>query len=496
MEFTQNNLYLVSLDNDYYVSIAEQLSSFGYNIKVIGSVRSDSQYWPAKLNQFLAKYSPKVLYFDDYHGPIQFEKVFDPDYSIFDLQLSHELLYYEKLFLMTTDRLCFNPIAQIDRHRLFYRFIAHFYNIFKINSIGSIVLFGTPHGLLSLAVFAVAKTLGLNIIYTEWSLLSPALSTIENDLQVRRHYSDAQLRIAKTCHPEDINSIKSIVIQRVNQEMFWNTGVHLNITKSIFTRITHILMTPFKKYTAPEFFFEDPNTPRIKYVLPLLSFYIKTLRTIHFYNSNVTEELPDQESMVLFLHQQPEATTMPLGGIFSDQLLVVDLLLKALPTTTKLFIKEHPHMFEYPAQDVHERSISFYKHILKDSRVRLLKQNVNSGLLIERSKYIVSVCGSACWEAIRLGKPSIVFGYSWYGECDSCFEVDSVDTIKKAIKSINSLTYQEVIKDLSKFISNLQGRLINAASCKGAFEYLPPNYNKQKAALIISKAIDYSLRSK
>ena len=151
------------MTHNYYVDVAKQLIKNGGEIKVIGASRH-AGYWPDTLDRFISTTKPKIVLWEDFNLPERFNKIFDPDYSILSSEVFLKLSHYEKMFLMSTDRLSFFPISQIDRCRLFYRFIGHFYNILKKEKIDGVVIFGIPHGLASIALVGLAKILKLDAI--------------------------------------------------------------------------------------------------------------------------------------------------------------------------------------------------------------------------------------------------------------------------------------------------------------------------------------------
>ena len=73
-----------------------------------------------------------------------------------------------------------------------------------------------------------------------------------------------------------------------------------------------------------------------------------------------------------------------------------------------VFVKEHPWQYETIGEDRHERSIDFYKHLIKNKRVKLLDNSIPSSVLIKKAGAIVSTNGTVSWESILIGKPSIV----------------------------------------------------------------------------------------
>ena len=475
------NLYINNVGCDYYVSIAERLFEKGFNLKIVGSAES-TLYRPKSLDSLIQKTNPMVFNVEDFNFIERFEKIFDPDYSIFNVNYFSEISYFEKLFLMTTDRISFDPIPQIDRLRIFHKYIAHAYKLLKKEKIDSILFFGTPHGPWPIALFAVAKHLEIDIRYTDWVGLSPDLTTIEHDMFIRKKYNSQQLKLGSNSNPGEKEAIHKIVEQNLYSEFVWNSTKHFNRSLKIFLRIIKLtILKPFSKYLATEFFLNQSSRLSIFYGPKYLLYLFELIKALNFYDKNVIKEEIEENSLVVFLHHQPESSTMPMGYVFSDQLLVLEMILSAVPKGMKIYIKEHPHMYEYAAQDRHERSKKFYKQLLRDPRVKFLSRRMNSNKIITKAKYITSVCGSVSWEALRLGKPCIVFGWAWYSSCKSCFSVDSVSSLKQAIKDIDLITSKQVQSNVEAFIREMEGRLIYGAAVRDVLQYLKNDFRYNDA---------------
>jgi hypothetical protein len=103
------------------------------------------------------------------------------------------------------------------------------------------------------------------------------------------------------------------------------------------------------------------------------------------------------------LHVDPEASTMVLAPMFSDQGHVIEAIVKALPPDMTLLVKEHPSMHGV-------RPIAFYKRVRRLPRVRLISPTVSSFALIRRCDLTCSITGTAAWEAMLLRKPALVLG--------------------------------------------------------------------------------------
>jgi hypothetical protein len=103
------------------------------------------------------------------------------------------------------------------------------------------------------------------------------------------------------------------------------------------------------------------------------------------------------------LHVDPEASTMVLAPMFSNQGQVIEAIVKALPPDMTLLVKEHPTMHGL-------RPIAFYRRLRRLPRVRLISPTVSSFNLIRHCDLTCSITGTAAWEAMLLRKPALVLG--------------------------------------------------------------------------------------
>ncbi len=162
---------------------------------------------------------------------------------------------------------------------------------------------------------------------------------------------------------------------------------------------------------------------------------------------------------------QPECSTSPLGDIFVDQILMIEILSASLPPNWTIYVKEHPIQwlrwglifFDY-------RYRGYYKKIAKLKNVKIIPIETNAYALINKSQAIATVAGRAGWEAILRGKPTIVFGYPWYRDCSEIFRVKDVKSCKKALEKIANgfiVNQQQIINFLKCFDkATIRGYLI------------------------------------
>ena len=108
------------------------------------------------------------------------------------------------------------------------------------------------------------------------------------------------------------------------------------------------------------------------------------------------------------LHNQPEMSTSSLGGAFRDQLLMVEALAADLPEGWRIYVKENPRQGSFA------RGPMFFHRLTRIRGVQLVPSDANSFELSGRAQFTATVTGTAGYEALRKGRPAMVFGNPWY----------------------------------------------------------------------------------
>jgi hypothetical protein len=164
------------------------------------------------------------------------------------------------------------------------------------------------------------------------------------------------------------------------------------------------------------------------------------------------EKEPELSSAFLFfpLQMQPECTTLPCGGVFADQLEAVRLIAASLPDGFLLYVKEHP---VYWRRSWHEgleesRNRRFYDNITALENVRLIRHDYSSLELIDKCTAVVTITGTAGFEAIFRGKPVLLFGPQFYSEFPGVFRIRQFDDCKRAVNQIVNGDVQISSRDL------------------------------------------------
>ncbi len=136
------------------------------------------------------------------------------------------------------------------------------------------------------------------------------------------------------------------------------------------------------------------------------------------------------------LHYQPENTTCPNGGLYDAQFLLVQMLSDHLPPGWRIYVKEYPNQFDYRLNGERARSLAFYGDLAKLPGVRFTPLDQSSFELIDRSRAVATITGSAGWEAVCRGKPVLLFGYIWYKGCEGVFDCSNAKDLQRALDII------------------------------------------------------------
>ena len=146
----------------------------------------------------------------------------------------------------------------------------------------------------------------------------------------------------------------------------------------------------------------------------------------------------DKPYVVFFLHYQPEGTTLPYGLDFSQQWIAISRLRMAMSDATTLVVKEHPGMFLRGMLRPGVRNRQFYDAIASLPNTVLADINQDSFDLVDHSSCVVTITGTAGFQAVARSKPVMVFGAAPYRHFPGVFKVTGVEDIQKAIGRLDA----------------------------------------------------------
>jgi len=161
------------------------------------------------------------------------------------------------------------------------------------------------------------------------------------------------------------------------------------------------------------------------------------------------------------LHLEPEAVVLYYAdGWYEGQLKLIENIAVQLPFGTFLYVKDHPHGGEY-------RNVRDYKRLLRIKNIKLIHHNHSGKSLIKNSIGVITINGTAGFEALLMRKYVFCFGKSFYSNFKGIMYLDNIKQLRKAILSKdlqveNSFDYNDVRSYLSAchegFVSYFSGR--------------------------------------
>ncbi len=139
--------------------------------------------------------------------------------------------------------------------------------------------------------------------------------------------------------------------------------------------------------------------------------------------------IPESKFFFYPLHYEPEATIDVQGTIYRDQWHIIKRVSSALPLGYSIYIKEHPNMFSGL------RRLGFYRDLVKLGNVRLISPSIDGHELIACCQGVITIAGTAGFEALFYGKPVLMFGRSFYEDFhEGVFRAGSYEEIALALR--------------------------------------------------------------
>ena len=197
---------------------------------------------------------------------------------------------------------------------------------------------------------------------------------------------------------------------------------------------------------------------------------------------------PNIDYVYFSANYQPEATTTPGAGRYSDHLTVLKMLSSAVPSGTIIYYKEHPSTFWWFAESFLCRNKDFYNEIIELGNVKFISHEINTFSLIDNSLAVSCISGTVAWESVVRGKPCISFGSSWYDGCSEIFNVIDHESLRDYITRIVNgfeidyskiIEYAHIIQEVANDRLHLHGyeqKVKEGLSTKVHADYIADSY--------------------
>jgi len=135
----------------------------------------------------------------------------------------------------------------------------------------------------------------------------------------------------------------------------------------------------------------------------------------------------DEKFLFYPIHLEPEAVVLYLGdGLYRNQTKLIENIAASLPAGYYLYVKDHPHEYAY-------REPIDYERLQRVPNIRLLNQWLPGKEVIRQSQGVVTINGSAGFEAYMLGKPVYSFGNNQYSFLSNVYKVDNIRDLRDIV---------------------------------------------------------------
>ncbi len=371
----------------------------------------------------------------------------------------------ESTALSMMDAADYSHITFRARKRLYYKLLSYWYGILKLKKPDAIVFGFSPHTLFDYILYSLAKFFRIKtIILLETPVTSDDRSIrllITNDIKKEPAGLIKELKNTKNIKLEDLSkdvrdyyiarssSGKNFQLPPSSQSVLGRkraTIFYLPQIRNVFIGIIEgSLLSRTRKYLYNIFFKKSglftlsDNFTGLEYEKKLWEWRRIKRGFKKEYEGLQSGVNWEKKFIFVALHYQPERTTCPDGGVFYDQLLMVDILSHSVPKDWVVYVKEHPFQWVSEIRNTHlGRYKGYYKEIASLKNVFLVPANIFPNKFVERCQAVATVTGTIALEAIFSGKPALVFGYPWYKECSEICMVSDVSSCQKAIEKLRN----------------------------------------------------------
>lgn len=156
------------------------------------------------------------------------------------------------------------------------------------------------------------------------------------------------------------------------------------------------------------------------------------IRNLLAYRASVRFDQPQPKEIYWFypLHLEPEAVVLyQAHGLYTNQIKLIENIAAQLPAGHYLYVKDHPHNLGY-------RNANDYLRLNAVPNIRLLPVNISGKSVIRNAKGVITITGTAGFEAMLMGKPVVLFGQTFYCQGPGVVHVRNIRELSQAIDQL------------------------------------------------------------
>lgn len=452
--------FLVGLDEAFLMDMAYDLQDqWGWEPLYITSV--------LKCEQDMPKRFPQTIFhdaFDAMAGKIPAD-LSNMKLMPLDQEILTALSPYERAVLSMMDRFDSDgTFVYEERIRFYYLQLRYWLAVLERYKPNVVVFASVPHMGYDYILYILCKWLNIQTIifqYTAFPHISMVLTSLENSYPVTRTYKQMLSGKMKTIRPLTKlleNYLEKLcVLDKAGPVAFsvkyltpstdnFNKIKRLKLIGKLYDRCRDyygLIKSISSQPTRKNYFKRAGENMEDKQLWTDFEFKMykfkgkkKKEALSKYYDSLISKPDLNKPFIYIPLHYQPECSTVPLGGYFVEQLLMIDILSKTIPDDWRIYVKECINQFLPKLKGEQGRTMNFYKDVAVLKNVVFASEMLNTFTLLDHAQAVATVTGTVGLEAVVRKKPVLVFGRAWYRGCEGVYFVQTVRDCQKAIEDI------------------------------------------------------------
>jgi len=354
----------------------------------------------------------------------------------------------------------FGHMCADERRHVYYNMLQYWHGVIKKYKPDIIIFPTLPHTVYNYVIYVLAKLLNIKMVMFE-------NSEVSDDLLLYKDWKDGSAALQKKIKE---NQNKKLTIEDLCPEMqkYYYKQVNPKIDSTPFYMKYQKKRDSGFGLLKKRFKIAVNSIKDGTIIKKILFFLIKQFKPNLRKDYLKLQVKPNLEKKFVYvpLHYQPERTSSPQGDVFVDQILMIETIAAGLPGGWIVYVKEHPSQWWLKTGINYSscRYPGYYDRIAKLKNVFLVPIFTDTYSLINKSQAVITLTGTACWEALMRSKPVIVFGFPWYRDCPALFRADSTETCRQALEKIKN-GYRVNSQDIINFLKSL-----DEVAVKGYFE--------------------------
>lgn len=208
---------------------------------------------------------------------------------------------------------------------------------------------------------------------------------------------------------------------------------------------------------------------------------IKNLINYKIEHIKFVEKIPEGEKFLFYpFHLEPESVVLYLAdGLYKNQIKLIENVAASLPPGYYLYVKDHPHEFAY-------RDAVDYERLMKIPNVRLLSRSFPAKAIIAQSEGVVTLNGTAGFEALLMGKQVYCFGHNMYSFMSRVHCIHNIRDLRSIIYDSINTKYDDDDNLMAYVMAYLEACHPGYTNCYTGGPVLE-NYDWEHNAILLAK---------